>query len=143
MIRFLSLLMLSGCSMKQWYPTMGAVVGGGVGSLAGPTGSALGAGGGALVGEVAKGNAEIEEARETISALTHGDVETLIEKGMEQHASGFESFTTTIKRILIAAFIALLGYLAIPIFVAKRCSKSEVQKGLTNPPFPVRPSQKP
>ena len=76
--------------MKQWYPTMGAVVGGGVG-LVGPTGSALGAGGGALVGEVAKGNAEIEEARETISALTHGDVETLIEKGMEQHASGFES----------------------------------------------------
>ena len=50
--------------MKQWYPTMGAVVGGGVGSLAGPTGSALGAGGGALVGEVAKGNAEIEEARQ-------------------------------------------------------------------------------
>ena len=122
---------------------MGAVVGGGVGSLAGPTGSALGAGGGALVGEVAKGNAEIQEARETISALTHGDVETLIEKGMEQHASGFESFTTTIKRILIFAFIGLLCYLAIPIFVARRCSKSEVQKGLTNPPFPVRPSQKP
>ena len=129
--------------MKQWYPTMGAVVGGGVGSLGTPTGSALGAGSGALIGEVAKGNAEIEEARETISALTHGDVETLIEKGMEQHASGFESFTTTIKRILIFAFIGLLCYLAIPIFVARRCSKSEVQKGLTNPPFPVRPSQKP
>ena len=117
--------------MKQWYPTMGAVVGGGVGSLAGVSaGSALGAGGGALVGEVAKGNAEIQEARETISALTHGDVETLIEKGMEQHASGFESFTTTIKRILIFAFIGLLCYLAIPIFVAWRCSKSEVKKGL-------------
>ena len=143
MIYLLPLLFLTGCSMKQWYPTMGAVVGGGVGSLAGPTGSALGAGGGALVGEVAKGNAEIQEARETISALTHGDVETLIEKGMEQHASGFESFTTTIKRILIFAFIGLLCYLAIPIFVARRCSKSEVQKGLTNPPFPVRPSQKP
>lgn len=141
MILLLPLLLLTGCSMKQWYPTMGAVVGGGVGSLGGPTGSALGAGSGALIGEVAKGNAEIEEARETISALTHGDVETLIEKGMEQHASGFESFTTTIKRILIFAFIGLLCYLAIPIFVARRCSKSEVQKGLTNPPFPVRPSQ--
>ncbi len=128
--------------MKQWYPSMGAVVGGGVGSLGGPTGAALGAGGGALVGEVAKGNAEIQEARETISALSHGDVEFLIEKNMEQHASGFESFTSTIKKILIAAFVALLGYLAIPIFVARRCSKSEVQKGLTNPPFPVRPSKK-
>ena len=142
MILLLPLLLLTGCSMKQWYPTMGAVVGGGVGSLGGPTGSALGAGSGALIGEVAKGNAEIEEARETISALTHGDVETLIEKGMEQHASGFESFTTTIKRILIFAFIGLLCYLAIPIFVARRCSKSEVQKGLTNPPFPVRPNRK-
>ena len=141
MILLLPLLLLTGCSMKQWYPTMGAVVGGGVGSLGGPTGSALGAGSGALIGEVAKGNAEIEEA-ETISALTHGDVETLIEKGMEQHASGFESFTTTIKRILIFAFIGLLCYLAIPIFVARRCSKSEVQR-TTNPPFPVRPSQKP
>ena len=143
MIYLLPLLLLTGCSMKQWYPTMGAIVGGGVGSLAGPTGSALGAGGGALVGEVAKGNAEIQEARETITALSHGDVQSLIEKGMEQHASGFESFTTTIKRILIFAFIGLLCYLAIPIFVARRCSKSEVQKGLTNPPFPVRPSQKP
>lgn len=142
MILLLPLLLLTGCSMKQWYPTMGAVVGGGVGSLGGPTGSALGAGSGALIGEVAKGNAEIEEARETISALTHGDVETLIEKGMEQHASGFESFTTTIKRILIFAFVGLLCYLAIPIFVARRCSKSEVQKGLTNPPFPVRPNRK-
>ena len=134
----LPFLLLTSCSMKQWYPTMGAVVGGGVGSLAGPTGSALGAGGGALVGEVAKGNAEIQEARETISALSHGDVQALVEKGMEQHASGFESFTTTIKRILIFAFIGLLFYLAIPIFVARRCSKSEVKKGLTNPPFPIK-----
>lgn len=130
---------MSGCSMKQWYPTMGSVVGGGVGSLAGPTGASLGAGAGALVGEVAKGNAEIEEARNTISALTHGDVETLVAKGLQKQASGFESFTTTIKRILIFAFVGLICYLAIPIFVARRCSKSEVQKGLTNAPF--RPSQ--
>lgn len=142
MIYLLPLLFFTGCSMKQWYPTMGAVVGGGAGSLGGPVGSALGAGGGALVGEVAKGNAEIEEARETISALSHGDVETLIAKATEQHASGFESFTTTIKRILIGASIALLAYLAIPIFVARRCSKTEVQKGLTNPPFPIRPGIK-
>lgn len=128
--------------MRQWYPTMGAVVGGGAGSLGGPAGSAIGAGGGALVGEVIKGNAEIKEARETITALSHGDVQSLIEKGMAQHASGFESFTTTIKRILIFAFIGLLCYLAIPIFVARRCSKSEVKKGLTNVPFPVRPSGK-
>ena len=132
------LTLLTGCSMKQWYPTMGAVVGGGAGSLGGPIGSALGAGGGALIGEVVKGNAEIEEARETISALSHGDVQKLVEKGMEQHASGFESFTTTIKRILIGAFVVLLCYLAIPIFVARKCSRSEAQKHLTRPPFPTK-----
>ena len=132
------LTLLTGCSMKQWYPTMGAVVGGGAGSLGGPAGSALGAGGGALIGEVVKGNAEIEEARETISALSHGDVQKLVEKGMEQHASGFESFTNTIKRILIGAFVVLLCYLAIPIFVARRCSRSEAQKHLTRPPFPTK-----
>ena len=131
-------ILLCGCSMKQWYPTMGAVVGGGAGSLGGPAGSALGAGGGALIGEVVKGNAEIEEARETISALTHGDVQKLVEKGMEQHASGFESFTTTIKRILIGASVVLLCYLAIPIFVARKCSRSEAQKHLTRPPFPTK-----
>ena len=124
--------------MKQWYPTMGAVVGGGAGSLGGPAGSALGAGGGALIGEVVKGNVEIEEARETISALSHGDVQKLVEKGMEQHASGFESFTTTIKRILIGAFVILLCYLAIPIFVARKCSRSEAQKHLTRPPCPTK-----
>ena len=110
--------------------------------LGGPAGGALGAFSGAASGEILKGNEEIKEARETISALTRGDVETLIKSGMEEHADGFESFTTTIKRILIFAFIGLLCYLAIPIFVAKRCSKSEVQKGLTNPPFPIRPSSK-
>ena len=132
------LTLLAGCSMKQWYPTMGAVVGGGAGSLGGPAGSALGAGGGALIGEVVKGNAEIKEARDTISALSHGDVQKLVEKGMEQHASGFESFTTTIKRILIGAFVVLLCYLAIPIFVARKCSRSEAQKHLTRPPFPTK-----
>ena len=137
-IIFIFLLFVSGCSMKQWYPTMGAVVGGGAGSLGGPAGSALGAGGGALIGEVVKGNAEIKEARDTISALSHGDVQKLVEKGMEQHASGFESFTTTIKRILIGAFVVLLCYLAIPIFVARKCSRSEAQKHLTRPPFPTK-----
>jgi hypothetical protein len=140
----LLLVSLTSCSLKQWYPTMGATSAGATAGVlgGGPIAIGLAAGGGALAGEVARGNAEIKEARETISALSTGDVETLIEKGMEQHASGFESFTTTIKRILIFAFVGLLCYLAIPIFVARRCSKSEAVKHLTRPPFP-RPSSKP
>ena len=52
----LVIVVLTGCSMKQWYPTMGAVVGGGAGALGGPGIAAVGAGSGALVGEVLQGN---------------------------------------------------------------------------------------
>ena len=144
MIKFwiLSTLMLGGCSMKQWYPTLGAIVGGGAGSLGGPAIGAVGAGSGALVGEVLQGNAEVKEAQETIEALTHGDVQALVEKGMAQHASGFDEFTSTIKKILMVAACALGAYLLIPIFIARKtaetCSKTEAEKHLTRAPFPTK-----
>lgn len=138
---FLTVLLACSCSMKQWYPSMGAVVGGGVGSLAGPTGSALGAGSGALIGEVAKGNAEIAEARDTISALSHGDVEALVAKGMVKHQTSFDSFVLKIQRLLLIVGACLIVYLAIPVFVAKRCAQTETKKSLTRAPFP-RPSDK-
>ena len=62
-ILLLVIATLTSCSMKQWYPTMGAVVGGGAGALGGPGTAAVGAGGGALVGEVLQGNKEVEEAK--------------------------------------------------------------------------------
>ena len=144
MIKFwiLSTLMLGGCSMKQWYPTMGAIVGGGAGSLGGPAIGAVGAGSGALVGEVLQGNAEVMEAKETIEALTHGDVQALVAQGMAQHASGFDEFTGTVKKILMLAACALAAYLLIPILVARRaaetCSKTEAEKHLTRAPFPTK-----
>lgn len=131
-------LLFSSCSLRNFYPTGGAIIGGGLGSLAGPAGGALGAGGGALLGEVARGNESMVEAQETISALTHGDVSALVAKGMEQHQSGFEKFTSTIKNILIVAGILLALYLMIPIFIAKKCSKEEAVKNMTRPPFPPR-----
>ena len=132
------LLLASSCSMKQFYPTAGAVVGGSVGSLGGPGVAALGAGGGALLGEVARGNAEIKEARETITALTHGDVEALVAKGMTAHETTFESFVSKIQSILFIAGALLGCYLAIPIFVARKCAISESKKSMTRPPFPSK-----
>ena len=133
------LFLLSGCSLRQWYPTFGSTAAGATAAAlgGGPLAVGLASGGGALAGEVARGNADLEEAQETISALSKGDVEALLEKRMEKHTSVFESFTTTIKRILIIAACILVVYLAIPIFVAKQCSKSEVQRGLTRAPFPT------
>ena len=128
--------------MKQWYPTMGAIAGGGAGALGGPGIAAVGAGSGALVGEVLQGNEEVKEARETIDALTHGDVQALVEKGMAQHATGFDEFTSTIKKILMVAACALAAYLLIPIFIARKtaetCSKTEAEKHLTRAPFPSK-----
>ena len=128
--------------MKQWYPTMGAIAGGGAGALGGPGIAAVGAGSGALVGEVLQGNEEVKEARETIDALTHGDVQALVEKGMAQHATGFDEFTSTIKKILMVAACALAAYLLIPIFIARKtaetCSKTAAEKHLTRAPFPSK-----
>lgn len=135
----LLLVCLTGCSLRSTYPTLGAIAGGGVGSLGGPGTAALGAGIGAVSGEALKNKDALIEAEETIEALSHGDVSALVAQGMEEHKTGFEAFTSYIKKILIGAAIVLAGYLAIPIFVAKRCAKSEVTKSTTRAPFPVKP----
>lgn len=132
-------LVLSSCSIKQFYPTGGALVGGSVGALTGnPIIAGLSAGSGAMLGEMAKGNAELKEAQEELTALTHGDVSVLLEKGMAKHQSGFDTFKSTIKNILIIAGVLLGLYLLIPIFIAKKCSKTEAIKNATRPPFPIK-----
>ena len=63
---------------------MGAVVGGGAGSLAGPMGAGIGAGAGAATGQLLAGDEELKQAHQTIGALSRGDVEGLIAAGMGQ-----------------------------------------------------------
>jgi len=78
------------------------------------------------------------EAEEKIVALSHGDVSALVAQGMKEHKTGFDQFTSTIKRWLTWAAIGLGCYLAIPIFVARKCSKTEAIKNQTRPPFPTK-----
>ena len=136
-------LCMASCNFRSVYPTLGGIAGGGVGSLGGPGTAALGAGAGVLAGEALKNKDALIEAEETIEALSHGDVSKLVAQGMKEHKSGFEAFTSYIKKILIGAAILLGGYLAIPIFVAKRtarqCSQTEAIKHQTRAPFPVKP----
>ena len=121
--------------------TPAATVGGAaVGGVFGPGGAALGAGtayAGARIYELS------DEKKELVESITHGDVDALVSAGLQQHKTGFDAFTSYIKKILIGAAILLGGYLAIPIFVAKRtarqCSKTEAEKHTTRPPFPVKP----
>jgi len=137
-------LCLAGCNFRSTYPTIGGVIGGSAGTLAGgPLVGGLSAGAGVLAGEALKNKDALIEAEETIEALSHGDVSAIVANGLAEHKTGFESFTSYIKKILIGAAILLGGYLAIPIFVAKRtarnCSKTEAEKHLTRAPFPVKP----
>ena len=121
--------------------TPAATVGGAaIGGVFGPGGAALGAGtayAGARIYELS------DEKKELVESITHGDVDKLLSAGLAEHKTGFEKFTSTIKNILIGAAILLGGYLAIPIFIAKRtaqnCSKSEAEKNQTRAPFPVKP----
>jgi hypothetical protein len=140
------MLMLCSCSMRSAYPLMGGLAGGAAGSLGGPVIGGLSAGAGVLAGEALKNKDALIEAEETIEALSHGDVSKLVAQGMMEHKTGFDAFTSYIKKILIGAAILLGGYLAIPIFIAKRtaqnCSKSEAEKHMTRAPFPVKPPSK-
>ena len=139
----LLLVCLTGCNFRSAYPLMGGLAGGAAGSLGGPVVGGLSAGAGVLAGEAWKNKDALVEAEEKLTALSHGDVSALVAQGMAEHKTGFEKFTSTIKNILIGAAVLLGGYLAIPIFVAKRtarqCSQSEAIKHATRPPFPVKP----
>ena len=136
-------LSLTSCKISSWYPVVGSVAGGASGSFAGPMGGAAGAGVGYAAGKTAQMMTENEDLKETVDALTKGDVDILVKKGLESQASGFEEFTNTIKKILTVAGSVLLAYLCIPIFLARktaqRCAKAETEKHLTRAPFPITP----
>lgn len=145
-ILLLVLAVLTSCKMSSWYPAMGSVAGGATGAITGgPVGAGVGAGIGYGGGKTAQMMTENEDLKQTVSALTHGDVNALVnqglEKSMEKHASGFEEFTSYIKKILIVAACILGAYLCIPIFIARKtaetCSKTAAEKHLTRPPFPI------
>ena len=143
-ILILVLVFLTSCKMSSWYPAIGSVAGGASGAIAGPMGGAAGAGIGYGAGKTAQMMTENEELKNTVDALTHGDVDRLVkiglEKEMEQHKSGFEEFTSYVKRILIIAACLLAAYLSIPIFIARKtaetCSKTAAERHMTKPPFP-------
>jgi hypothetical protein len=134
------MLMLCSCSMRSFITPAATVGGAAVGGVFGPGGAALGAGtayAGSRIYELS------DEKKELVESITQGDVDALLNAGLAEHKTGFDAFTSTIKKILIGAAVLLGGYLAIPIFIAKRtarnCSKSEAEKHMTRAPFPVKP----
>lgn len=134
-MRFLlaMLLLTTGCSLKSLITPAATIPGGASigGALGGPGGAALGSGVGYATGRIYELS---DKNKELVTALTSGDVTALVEQGLQTHKSGFDEFTSTIKKILTVAACFLGLYLLVPIFVARRCSKSEAEK-LTRAPF--------
>ena len=141
-ILILVIATLTSCKASSWYPVMGSVAGGATGAVTGgPVGAGVGSGIGYAGGKTAQLMQENEDLSETVNALTHGDVSALVQQGMAKHATGFEEFTSYVKRILIVAACILGAYLCIPIFVARKtaetCSKTAAERHMTRPPFPT------
>lgn len=117
--------------MRSFVTPAATITGAAAGSLAGPGGAALGAGTGYAAGRIYELDDEKKEIVEQMAS------------GLEQHKSGFEEFTDSIKSILMISGSVLLAYLMIPIFLAKKCAKQEAIKQMTRPPFPIKPPPRP
>ena len=127
-----ALLFATSCSMRSLITPAAAVGGAAVGgALAGPGGAAIGSGVGYAGGRIYELKGENEEL---VDAITHGDVTALVQQGLKTHQTGFDEFTSTIKKILTVAACCLGLYLLVPIFVARQCSRNEAER-LTRSPF--------
>lgn len=118
-------MLSTSCTLKQWYPAIGATTAGAAGAAlgGGPLIVGLAAGGGALAGEVSQGNEAVAEARETIRALSSGDVEALVSRGLASQKGIIEKATDTIWTALKVAAFVVLGFLTIPLFITRSNTK--------------------
>lgn len=139
---FLGLILcaISGCSLKKFYPLGGAVIGGSAGSLGGPITGGLGAGAGWTVGELAKDDETIEEtkteladAKETIQALTTGDVEKLLEKESEKQKGFVAKLEESIYSLLriVGVVVGLLVVTPI-VYTRLKCRKTMEMLGIAD-----------
>ena len=128
MILIIFLIFISSCSMRKFYPLGGSIVGGAAGSIGGPVSAGLGAGAGWTVGELAKGDAELTEAKETIKAITTGDVQSLVEKGLAQQKGTYDKIIDGIYKALWLCGIGAVLWLIVPVVWAKSHVKRAVEK---------------
>lgn len=120
------------CSMRTFYPTLGGVVGGAAGSMGGPVTAAAGAGVGVMAGEMAKGNDELKQAKQTISALSKGDVEGLIAAGIGKQRGFMDEALDAVYGMIKLCLIGVLLYATVPIlytrFVHKKHTNGNIKK---------------
>ena len=125
------LLLTPACSISSVYPAAGATVGGAVGALGGP---ALG-GAGALAGYSAGKAAQVGvKHKETIQALSEGDVSELVKQGLvEAREDGFfDGIVSEFYGLLKLACIILVCWNALPLlytwFLKREVKKNGIAK---------------
>ena len=125
MIFFIS----SGCSISSMYPAAGATLGGSIGGVAGG-GNPVTAGAGALAGYSAGKAAQVAtKHRETIQALSEGDVSELVKQGLVQAKKDgfFDGIVGEFYGLLKLVCIGLIGWNAVQL-VLHYFLKREVRK---------------
>ena len=114
-------LLAPACSIKKFYPLGGAVAGGTAGAIGGPLSAGLGAGAGWTIGELAKGDEELKTAKQTIQALTTGDVNTLVEQRLEEAKGNgfFDSILDGIYDLLLIGAIGVGLWVLLPLWYTR------------------------
>jgi hypothetical protein len=113
--------------MRSFYPLAGSVAGGATGSLGGPVTAGLGAGAGWAAGEIAKGNKDLEEAHETIEALTTGDVDKLVQQKLEEARDGgfFDGILDEVYGFLKLCIIGVALFFIVPLLYTRHVHKKQ------------------
>ena len=118
-------MLFTGClSMKQLAPTIGGATGAGLGGLAGGipgavVGGTLGAGSGQLIQELDRN----DKAQKTLTALTQGDVQKLIQVGLEDQKTWTQKVLDGFYSLLKWSAIGLAVYLVVPILYTRHKTK--------------------
>jgi hypothetical protein len=101
-----------------------------VGSIGGPLSAGLGAGAGWTVGELAKGDEDLKQAQQTIKALTTGDVDTLVQKGLEDAKNNgfFDGILDEVYGLLKICVIGLSLWIIIPLLYTRHVHKKQKEK---------------
>lgn len=124
-------LFFGSCSMTSFLPVGGAIIGGGAGSLVGPGGAAIGAGAGAATGQILAGDKKLKEAKETIEALTTGDVDALVKKRMEEARDGgfFDSILDEFYGLMKLVCLGLILWNAVPLLWTYMLKREVMKNG--------------
>jgi hypothetical protein len=112
------------CSMRTFYPTLGGITGGAAGAVAGgPATAAAGAGVGVMAGELAKGNEDLRQAKQTITALSKGDVEGLIAAGMGEQKGFLDEALDAVYGFIKLCLVLLILWNLVPIIYTRYIHK--------------------